>query len=71
MSNFLKRLILTLIAVPIAIFTIFWPMDNHIFLVLIFGILVTILGSYEINSLIYHKGINVKKFYLPIIIVQY
>ncbi len=67
MNNFLKRLILTLIAVPIAIFTIFWPMDNHIILVLIFGILVTILGSYEINSLIYHKGINVKRFYLPII----
>lgn len=67
MTNFIKRLILTLLAIPLAIFTIFWPLENHIILVIIFGVLVTILGSYEINSLIYHKGIKVKRFYLPII----
>ncbi|HOJ64422.1 MAG TPA: phosphatidate cytidylyltransferase [Spirochaetota bacterium] len=67
MTNFTKRLILTLVAVPIAIFILFWPMDTHIFVFIIFWILITILGSYEINSLIYHKGIKVKRYYLPII----
>lgn len=67
MTNFIKRLILTLVSVPIAIFILFWPLENHIIVTILFGFLITILGSYEINSLIYHKGINVKRFYLPII----
>jgi len=67
MNNFTKRVILTLVTVPLAIFVLFWPMDTHILVVILFALLITILGSYEINSLIYHKGINIKRFYLPII----
>ncbi|HOV14400.1 MAG TPA: hypothetical protein PK771_08965, partial [Spirochaetota bacterium] len=61
MSNFAKRLILTLISIPLVILFIFWPQDTHIFVVIVFG-LVIILGSYEINSLIYHKGIKVRRY---------
>ncbi|OHD11766.1 MAG: hypothetical protein A2086_11980 [Spirochaetes bacterium GWD1_27_9] len=67
MSNFAKRLILTLVCVPLVIFSFFWPSDSHIIIILLFGILVPILGSYEINSLIIHKGIKIRKFYLPVI----
>lgn len=66
MSNFVKRLILTLVAVPLVIFFIFWPQDTHIFIVIIFGIVI-ILGSWEINSLIFHKGIKVRRWFLPLI----
>jgi len=66
MSNFAKRLILTLISIPLVILFIFWPQDTHIFVVIVFG-LVIILGSYEINSLIYHKGIKVRRYFLPLI----
>jgi phosphatidate cytidylyltransferase len=65
MSNFKTRLILTLVSIPIILVAIFWPQENHFIGILIFGIIIPVLGSYEINSLIYHKGINVRRFFLP------
>ena len=67
MSNFTKRLILTLTCIPLMIFSLFFPRDNHILIALVYGVLVTIIGSYEINSLIYHKGISVKRIFLPVV----
>jgi phosphatidate cytidylyltransferase len=49
------------------IFALFVPGDSHILVILVYGVLVTIIGSYEINSLIYHKGIQVKRIFLPVI----
>jgi len=65
MSNFKTRLILTLVCIPLIIVAIFWPQDTHILALIAFGVLVTIVGSYEINSLIYHKGINVRRIFIP------
>jgi phosphatidate cytidylyltransferase len=67
MTNFKKRLILTLTCIPVMIFTLFFPQNTHILIILVYGILVTIIGSYEINSLIYHKGIEVRRIFLPIV----
>jgi phosphatidate cytidylyltransferase len=67
MSNFKKRLILTLTCIPLMIFCLFWPEENHFIIIIVYGVLVTIFGSYEINSLIYHKGIQVRRVFLPII----
>ena len=66
MSNFTKRLILTLVSIPLVMFFIFWPQDTHLFIVIVFG-LVVVLGSYEINSLIFHKGIKVRRYFLPVV----
>jgi|GEM_PF-116530 len=67
MNNFIKRLILTLVCIPLLIFIIFWPLKTHIIFFIMFGIIVTFLGSYEFGTLIYKKGINVRRFFLPII----
>jgi len=67
MNNFIKRLILTLLCVPLLIFTLFWPQKSHIIIAVIFGFVVTFLGSYEFGTLIYKKGINVRRYFLPII----
>jgi phosphatidate cytidylyltransferase len=45
----------------------FFPQDSHILILLVYGVLVTIIGSYEINSLIYHKGLEVKRIFLPVV----
>ena len=67
MSNFLKRLILTLVGIPLIFFIIFWPQKSHLLAIAAFGIIITFFGSYEIGTLIYKKGINVRRFFLPII----
>ena len=67
MSNFIKRLILTLVSVPLLLLSVFWPQNNHIIMIIFFGLMITFLGSYEFGSLIYKKGINVRRFFLPII----
>lgn len=67
MSNFIKRLILTLISIPFVMFSIFWPQNSHIIIVILFGILITFLGSYEFGTLIFKKGIKVRKYFLPVI----
>ncbi|MBP7552752.1 MAG: phosphatidate cytidylyltransferase [Spirochaetes bacterium] len=67
MTNFQKRLILTLTAIPAVFFALFWPLSNHILVFIGFGLLITVFGSYEINNLIYQKGINVRRYFLPII----
>jgi phosphatidate cytidylyltransferase len=67
MNNFLKRLTLTLIAVPVLFFSLFWPVRNHIVIISVFGLIITYLGSYEFFCLIFKKGINVKRFFLPVI----
>jgi phosphatidate cytidylyltransferase len=65
MNNFLSRLILTLVSVPLLMFFIFWPERNHIAIIIIFGFIVTFLGSYELASLINKKGIKLKSFLIP------
>jgi len=67
MSNFLSRLILTLVSIPLLIFLIFYPKDTHIFIILIIGFVVTFLGSYEMAALINKKNIELKRFFLPVI----
>lgn len=67
MSNLWKRVLLTNIAVPVVFFSIFFPLKTHILLFLIFGVIVTYLGSYEVNSLIYNKGIKVNKHFIPFV----
>ena len=67
MSNFLKRLTLTLVGIPLIFLVIFWPQKSHILAILAFGIVITFFGSYEIGSLIFKKGINVRRFFLPVI----
>ena len=65
MTNFQKRLFLTLTCVPVVLGVLFFPIKNHIFIIITFGFFITFLGSYEINSLIYKKGINVRRFFIP------
>ena len=67
MSNFIKRLLLLIISVPLLFFAIFWPMNSHILIIIIFGVIGTFLGSYEISTLIFRKGINIRRYFLPII----
>lgn len=67
MSNLWKRVLLTNIAVPTVFFVIFFPVRSHILLFILFGFLVTFLGSYELSSLIYNKGIKVNKFFVPLV----
>lgn len=67
MSNFFKRLLLIIISVPLLIFAIFWPMSSHILIIMIYGIIGSFLGSYEISTMIFRKGINIRRYFLPII----
>ncbi len=67
MNNFFKRLLLIIVSVPLLFFSIFWPMSTHILIIVIYGIIGAFLGSYEISTLIYRKGINIRRFFLPII----
>ena len=64
-SNLFKRMLLTTIVVPVVFLTLFFPLKSHIFLILIFGFVITYLGSFEINSLIFNKGIKVNKHFIP------
>ena len=64
-SNLFKRMLLTTITVPVVFLTLFFPLKSHIFLVLIFGFVITYLGSFEINSLIFNKGIKVNRHFIP------
>lgn len=64
-SNLFKRMLLTTITVPVVFLTLFFPLKSHIFLVLIFGFIITYLGSFEINSLIFNKGIKVSRYFIP------
>lgn len=64
-SNLFKRMLLTTITVPVVFWTLFFPLRSHILLVLIFGFIITYLGSFEINSLIFNKGIKVNRFFIP------
>jgi phosphatidate cytidylyltransferase len=66
-SNFKKRLALTLTCIPILIFSIFWPQKSHILIILIYGITITIIGSYEYWKLISKKGISINSFFIPFI----
>ncbi len=65
MSNFTKRLILTLISIPLLLFFLFWPSRSHIVIIIIYGILGPFLGSLEISTLIFRKGINIRRYFLP------
>lgn len=67
MTNLQKRLILTLGTVPLVIASMFLPQDTHIFLILAIGILIVGMGSYEINNLIYQKGIKVRRWFIPLV----
>lgn len=67
MSNLWKRVLLTNISVPTVFLAVFYPVKSHILIILIFGVLVTYLGSFEIGSLIFNKGIRVKKHFLPLV----
>lgn len=64
-SNLFKRMLLTTITVPVVFLTLFFPLRSHILLVLIFGFVITYLGSFEINSLIFNKGIKVSRYFIP------
>ena len=64
-SNLFKRMLLTTITVPVVFLTLFFPLKSHILLILIFGLIVTYLGSFEINSLIFNKGIKVNRYFIP------
>jgi phosphatidate cytidylyltransferase len=64
-SNFVKRLILTLVSVPIMIFSLFWPQNNHFILIAFVGIIITFLGSIEFMGLIEKKGIKTIKYLVP------
>lgn len=66
-SNLFKRMLLTTITVPVVFLTLFFPLKNHILLILIFGFIITYLGSFEINSLILNKGIKISKYFIPIV----
>ena len=65
MTNFQSRLLLTLTVLPTVFASLFWPMKTHIIVILVFGIAVTVFGSYEFNSLIYKKGIDVRRWFIP------
>lgn len=65
MSNFAKRLILTLFSIPLLIFFLFWPLKSHIIIIIIYGIFGPFLGSLEISTLIFRKGINIRRYFLP------
>jgi phosphatidate cytidylyltransferase len=67
MSNFLKRLILTLVSVPLMILSVFWPQDNHIIMIVAFLVFIPLLGSYEMSNLMYAKGIGVRRWFLPLV----
>ncbi len=63
-SDFLKRLVITLIGVPTVIVFLFFPQNNHIFINIIMAILIPILGSYELNTTLFKSD---KKLFLPIV----
>ena len=65
MNNLMERVFLFNITVPVVILSIFWPINTHILLIILFGVFVTLLGSYELNSIILHKGVNISRFFLP------
>lgn len=67
MSNFVKRLILTLISIPLLLFFLFWPLKSHIIIIIIYGLFGPFLGSYEVSTLIYRKGINIRRYFLPVL----
>ncbi len=67
MTNLWKRVILTNIAVPVVFFAIFFPIKSHVILFVIFGFVVTYLGSFEISSLIFNKGITINRYFIPFI----
>lgn len=66
MSNFLKRLILTLISIPLLIFFLFWPQNSHIVIIIIYGILCVFIGSHEISKLI-NKKVSINNYLISII----
>lgn len=66
-NNFIKRLILTLTAIPLLLFFLFWPKDSHIIIMIIIILLISILGSYEYTLLVEKKGIKLPLFFLSII----
>ena len=65
MTNFQSRLLLTLTVLPTVFASLFWPMKNHLIVIIVFGLAVTVFGSYEFNSLIYKKGIDVRRWFIP------
>ncbi len=67
MTNFQKRLILTLVSIPTVFTLIFWPERTHLPGILLFGVLVTFFGSFEIGKLILQKGIIVRRYFISII----
>ncbi len=66
MSNFLSRLILTLVAIPGILFALFWPQSSHILLIVLYGTFITVIGSLEFGNLINKKGIKTKGIVLAI-----
>lgn len=66
-SNFKKRLILTLVAVPLILFFLFWPEKNHLPIMIIIFLAIPVFGSYEFSDLIAKRGIKLNKFLLPFV----
>ncbi len=65
MNNLFQRILLTIITVPVVAAGLFYPLDSHIIIVAIFGLAVTFIGSLELSSLIYSKGIKINRYFLP------
>lgn len=67
MKNVWKRVLLTCIAVPGVGLAIFFPMNNHLVLALIYGVVVTFFGSLEIGSIINFKEVKVQSRFLTVV----
>jgi phosphatidate cytidylyltransferase len=66
MSNFLKRLILTIVGIPLILFIVFWPQKTHLVLIALYGFFITIVGSIEFSTMLNKKGIINKGIILSI-----
>jgi len=66
-SNFINRLILTLIIIPLILFFLFWPEKNHLIIIIFLGFCLPIIGSLEFTNLILKKNIKIPLYFLTVV----